>query len=243
VRVNLARGTGGADGEHDVISGVEDATGGEASDVLIGDAAPNVLEDRGLGAGVQRLEGRGGDDHLTGGGILRGGRGNDRLDSDFIPAARLHGGPGDDVLSSGGSRSRVVCGRGRDRVNPGSRGSRVAASCELVDLDASTENSGLLLHTHPRRSGRALRFRARVLKTSRLFAVSQVRIVLRSAHGGHVFGRADVRPRGRRRITARVRLTRRGMHIVRAVRHPQVRLTARVHSRGSPTRTRLLVAL
>jgi hypothetical protein len=244
VRVNLARGIGGAHGEHDVISGVEDVSGSEAPGVLIGDAGPNVLDGGGPGTPAQRLVGRGGDDHLTGGGVLKGGKGNDTLDGGSLPGARLYGGPGDDVLSSTGGRSRAFCGQGRDRVNPGgSRGPRIAASCELVDLDATTENSGLLLHTHPRRSGRTLRFRARLLKTSRLFAVKHVKLLLRAAHGGRPLGRADVRPKSRRRITVRVRLGRRGLHAVRAVRHPQVRLIAHVHSRGSPVTTRLVVAL
>lgn len=79
VRIDISEGIGGAPGEDDRIVGVENAEGGAAGDVLLGDGGPNRLDGRGsTNALWDVVEGRGGDDRLEGG-ILRGGPGNDVL--------------------------------------------------------------------------------------------------------------------------------------------------------------------
>ena len=97
VRVNLPLGLGGAAGE-DRLFGLEDVTGGDGDDVLVGAADANRL--LGLG-GDDRLTGDGGDDRLegsTGDDRLAGGPGDDELAGEEGVDA-LDGGRGDDVLS------------------------------------------------------------------------------------------------------------------------------------------------
>lgn len=89
LRVDLASGVSGESGEDDTIQNLEKVFGGQANDVLIGDARAN------------RLLGLSGDDRL------RGGPGRDGL----------NGGLGDDVLRArDGQRDIVWGGRGRDAV-------------------------------------------------------------------------------------------------------------------------------
>jgi Ca2+-binding RTX toxin-like protein len=108
----------GAAGEADVLSGIEDVTGGRGAATLLGDDGPNrlaALSDK----HPQRLEGRGGDDVLEGAMQARdvsdGGAGDDTIDSG--PGSVC--GAGNDTLSSLGDRT-VPAGlrAGRPRVGP-----------------------------------------------------------------------------------------------------------------------------
>lgn len=109
VRADLAtQGAAGARGENDVISGIENVTGGDGPDTLIGDDGPNDISGR---AGADTIEGGGGDDRIQGG-----------------PGAdTIGGGPGDDLIYARDLfRDRIVCGGGPDGIyaEPGDRLSR-----------------------------------------------------------------------------------------------------------------------
>jgi Ca2+-binding RTX toxin-like protein len=157
VRVDLARGSGGATGETDTLAGFEDVAGGFGDDRLAGTSARNALSG---GPGDDRLEGRGGVDELAGdsgrdrldggerrdvlrggagGDVLRGGPGGDRLEggagNDRLFGGRdrnlSFGGTGNDFLDLvNGRREQGSCGSGRDRA----RIDRVdrARNCERV---------------------------------------------------------------------------------------------------------------
>ncbi len=114
--------------------------GGGGDDRLIGTARSEVLrgfagDDLLVGRrGRDRLLAGRGADRLRGGGgrdVLMGGRGRDRLDGG--PGADLlAGGPGPDViLARDGTRDRIFCGPGRDRV-VADRRDRIAPGCERV---------------------------------------------------------------------------------------------------------------
>ena len=78
VVVNLTAGTGSSSGDVDLITTVENVTGGSGADVLTGDAAGNTLDGS---AGGDRLRGLAGADSLV------GGPGADTVDySTFFPA-------------------------------------------------------------------------------------------------------------------------------------------------------------
>lgn len=98
VVVNLATGQGyNGTAEGDYLSGIENVSGSDHSDVLIGDGASNVLAGF---AGDDGLYGGGGDDYLYGGegdDTLKGGGGADTL----------HGGYGVDTVSYGDSSAGV----------------------------------------------------------------------------------------------------------------------------------------
>ena len=115
VVVNLAAGRGGAPGENDVLTGIENATGGRGADTLMGDAGPNVLYG-GSGAASDTLIGGGGADTLL-------VAGHDSAD----------GGSGDDLidLSSAATGTTVRCGTGRDLVVAPPRPT-IAGDCEKV---------------------------------------------------------------------------------------------------------------
>lgn len=106
-RIDLARDRG-PDG--DVLTGIEDAAGGDGDDVLIGDARPNALDG---GRGDDRVEGRGGDDTIDS---------SSGIDD-------LRGGPGDDRLKAHRT-AEVRCGPGRDRVSAFIGVPRLRADCE-----------------------------------------------------------------------------------------------------------------
>ena len=156
VRVDLSGATvGGSPGERDRITGVEDVTGGDGDDVLLGDDNDNTLTG---GAGNDSLQGRGGGDYLqgdVGADRLRGNGGNDIIDSDQGGDA-LYGGSGDDRLWNpvGGSllRARTVrCGSGRDLVVMPQ--GQLLSACEKADL------GDLTVSVRPRRiPGGRLRF-------------------------------------------------------------------------------------
>lgn len=88
----------------DTLIDIENLTGGDFNDTLIGDRNANVLDG---GDGNDLLRGRGGDDTLIGGDgndTLRGGRGADEL----------VGGAGDDILRGGRGADIVDGGTGND---------------------------------------------------------------------------------------------------------------------------------
>jgi hypothetical protein len=109
VTVDLARGRGGARGEHDRFFDIESVIGGIAADELRGTNADNTLVG-GEGNAHDQLVGRGGDDGLIG--------------------YRALGGRGDDVLDT----HRPACGRGQDSIFPRtfSPPGPFARSCERV---------------------------------------------------------------------------------------------------------------
>jgi Ca2+-binding RTX toxin-like protein len=114
--------------------------GGAGDDRLLGTARAEVLrgfagDDLLVGRrGRDRLFAGPGADRLRGGGgrdVLLGGAGRDRLDGG--PGADLlAGGPGADVIvARDGTRDRIFCGPGRDRV-VADRRDRIAPGCERV---------------------------------------------------------------------------------------------------------------
>lgn len=156
VRVDLSGATGsGSPGEGDLITGVEQVTGGDGDDVLLGNDSDNTLTG---GAGNDSLQGRGGDDDLQGqlgADRLRGNDGDDTIDGGQAGDA-LYGGSGDDLLwnTSGDSllHARTVhCGSGRDSVARPQ--GQLLTACETADTGELT------VSVRPRRtpSGR-LRF-------------------------------------------------------------------------------------
>jgi Ca2+-binding RTX toxin-like protein len=143
----------GESGEGDnVLSDVENVTGGAANDHLTGSAAKNGLDGaggddllKGLG-GADTLSGRDGSNTLAGAGgsdTLYGGAGNDSITgaagADTIYGSlgnnSLSGGPGDDTLYSyGGTTTDLdVCGVGTDSATVDSHDT-VAADCENVTV-------------------------------------------------------------------------------------------------------------
>lgn len=91
VTVDLAAGTGGAQGESDTLLGLEEVVGGRGADNLAGDDGPNTLVG-GTGSARDVLSGKGGDDIVIGH-TVAGGPGHDSLDG-----TRVACGSGSDVL-------------------------------------------------------------------------------------------------------------------------------------------------
>ena len=171
VRVDLAddAAIAGGPGERDRVSGVENVTGGDGDDVLLGNEFRNRIDgeagdDRIVGrdgwdrmsggAGADVLDGRAGSDDLDGGSgrdTLRGGIGDDDLvagsDGDS-----LDGGRGHDTFFPGRPRS-LRCGSGRDQVGRPS-GALLGADCEslLLGVGRTPASSDFVrLTAHPRR--------------------------------------------------------------------------------------------
>ena len=120
VDVNLTTGIGGrTDGNPlyvNTLVSIENVSGSNGADRIVGDAGRNVLSG---GRGDDRLFGEDGDD------LLRGGRENDTMFGGS-GADRLEGGLGDDLLIGGGSASGtdVLLGEeGNDRFFAGFAGS------------------------------------------------------------------------------------------------------------------------
>jgi Ca2+-binding RTX toxin-like protein len=124
VRVTLdGRANDGRAGEGDNIrANVENASGTEAADVLIGNGRANVLTG---GAGNDRISGGGGSDELV------GGAGNDRI-SGGGGTDGLFGDAGEDRLDSrDAGRDEVSCGIAADTVKA-DRSDRPRPDCERV---------------------------------------------------------------------------------------------------------------
>jgi len=100
--MNAGANTGAAAG--DTFTGIEDVMGGQAADLISGDAGANRLFGRN---GDDTLAGRGGADDLFGEGgndVLNGDTGNDTL----------RGGAGNDVLQGGAGADALLGGAGAD---------------------------------------------------------------------------------------------------------------------------------
>ena len=114
----------GAKSEGDnVATDVENITGGDAVDTLIGNGLDNQLTG---GPGGDNLRGGDGSDALIGGGggdLLNGGLGVDTA----------LGGAGNDLISTADRQAdEVQCGAGRDQVTFDRTRDRVAADCEAL---------------------------------------------------------------------------------------------------------------
>lgn len=167
VIADLARGLGGALGEHDRLVSIEDLEGGSARDVLRGDAGPNKL------VGDGSTEGDAFDPfqsfNATKGDVLVGRAGNDVLEGS-AGVDRLEGGAGDDRLYSRGGADHLTCGTGRDKAltgqgEPPARAVFVPRSCERIttpiyDLSQLRVRNGLgwttAVQTDPVDCGEAL---------------------------------------------------------------------------------------
>ncbi len=163
VVVDLTVGSGGEPRENDRLEAIENASGGESTDLLRGDDGPNVLMGDG---GSDTLEGAGGDDYLGGGpaagDVVSYGSYTDpvvaSLDgepNDGGPGERdtietdvegLVGGSGDDALVGderantldGGAGSDLLAGGdGEDTVTYRSRPDRVVADLDGVGDDGA----------------------------------------------------------------------------------------------------------
>ncbi|MDO8213229.1 hypothetical protein [Conexibacter sp. CPCC 206217] len=186
VTVDLRAGSGGAPGEGDVLSGIESASGGGGSDVLIGDDGPNGLS--GGSGGDDVIDGRGGDDTLSGSGPsarVVGGDGDDQIYGD---AGEVDAGRGDDRIAD--ATGRVQCGDGRDVVETPQRRATVGADCEAVE-------AGNFAVRDLRRDGRRLRLTVRdVLGLQDRECGAMV--ALRAVTGDRVLARGFVRLAGAR---------------------------------------------
>lgn len=130
VRIDLAV-TGRQDTRQgqDILSGIENASGGSGNDTLLGNAQANLLQG-GAGndvlsgrAGADRLVGMAGNDRLQGGNgadVLIGGAGADRLVGGQGDD-RLDGGTGNDLLLGGLGRDRLLGGAGNDTLIGGAQ--------------------------------------------------------------------------------------------------------------------------
>jgi Ca2+-binding RTX toxin-like protein len=118
VAVDLASGTGGGAGEGDQLAGIEQVTGGNGNDTILGNEAVNILDG---GPGNDTIDGRGGDDQIFGGpgnDTLIAGPGNDTLSGD--PGDdKLHGGDGADTLNGGDGNDLLDGGPGPDTLSGG----------------------------------------------------------------------------------------------------------------------------
>jgi hypothetical protein len=134
-------GPDGAAGEGDSLRGFENLTGGAASDVLRGTNGPNRID----GGSVSTpngdvIDGRGGDDELTGtkaADRIGGGGGADRIWGVRGPDS-VSGGSGDDLvdLSNQGraTADRVSCGTGADTAWQPDRIDAIGYDCETVTV-------------------------------------------------------------------------------------------------------------
>ena len=124
--------TAGAAGV-DVLTGIENVTGGQGNDLLVGSAAANVLDG---GNGDDVLRGEAGNDTLSGGAgndTLAGGAGNDTL----------VGGTGNDVFSDGVGTNSMSGGLGNDLFTVGAGDTVV----ELAGEGADTVQTALASYT------------------------------------------------------------------------------------------------
>lgn len=138
VVVDLKRPTqAGQPGEGDRLSGIEEAVGGRARDVLRGDGGPNRLDGE---EGPDLIEGREGDDAVIGGigeDLVSGGAGNDEV---FPTSSRTFA-----PNSFGSARpesNRLLCGTGDDIADGLTTGDLVASDCERARPEGGVEATG-----------------------------------------------------------------------------------------------------
>jgi Ca2+-binding RTX toxin-like protein len=131
VFVNLNGAGSGAQGEDDMLLGIEAVFGGAGPDIMRAGPDPVLFSGRG---GNDRLAGSFGRDELY------GDAGDDKLDGSF-GNDRVEGGTGNDRLRGGCDRDKVYGGDGRDRIfdADGSRdllrGGPLADFAEHAELD------------------------------------------------------------------------------------------------------------
>ncbi|HYP22610.1 MAG TPA: hypothetical protein VEV43_03470, partial [Actinomycetota bacterium] len=120
VTVDLTNGTATGAGA-DAVTELENVVGTEQADTILGDEGPNHLRS---GGGGDYVEGRGGDDELVDaynhGGVsdgdeIHGGEGDDRLSS-LSGTSSLHGEDGDDRILGGAGADAIEGGAGNDVV-------------------------------------------------------------------------------------------------------------------------------
>ena len=195
VRIDLARGRVGPDG--DVVTDVEDATGGRGGDVLIGTGADNTLEG---GGGADRIFGGAGADTIHTG-ILGGIDSPDRAGPD-----RVNAGAGRDTVhvttrQRGGNR--IGCGAGRDEVLL-AKPRDLVRGCELVGPGDTLQHARL----REAPSSGAVFLEARACDCRRGGYVARVgRTVVARAKGRRGTVRLRLNATGRRLLASRGRLT------------------------------------
>lgn len=109
VDLTTGRGTRG-EALGDTYRNFDGIIGSRHDDHLIGDDNANFIRSE---AGIDTMEGRGGDDSLIGSGILSGGEGNDGL----FGAGTLNGNQGDDVLAGSDGNDTINGGLGNDSIS------------------------------------------------------------------------------------------------------------------------------
>jgi hypothetical protein len=189
----------------DTFTSIENATGGDGDDRLIGTDGPNTLVG-GRGCqlpdpcpGHERIFGLGGDDILSGA-VVEGGPGDDSLSGGV-----LDGGPGDDSLDAD---DVADCGAGNDHVQTAELGHvYVRANCESVEVGTGPD---IRLHRPPAHAFLTnpecyCRY-AHYIAKARGVVVAQT--VLRRVRYGYVPRHIAMRlnARGRRMLTAHGRL-------------------------------------
>jgi Ca2+-binding RTX toxin-like protein len=118
--------------ESDTLSGIEDANGGAANDILIGNGSANRLRGN---AGRDKIKGLGGDDRLVAGAgndSVFGGAGADRVngnDGDDL----LSGDAGNDTLDGDAGNDILVGGTGADAFFGGAGNDFIFAQDGAVD--------------------------------------------------------------------------------------------------------------
>jgi hypothetical protein len=130
------------------VASVENVTGGDGGDKVVGNADRNVLDG---GPGADRLSGGDGNDELTGDSgvnVLRGGAGDDTLnagdDGDTLVGGAgtdtMTGGAGDDDISAAdGVADQITCGAGFDTVSADASDTiAVPGDCEEVTIAGAT---------------------------------------------------------------------------------------------------------
>lgn len=141
VAVDLASGSGGAPGEGDALAQIEQVTGGNGNDTILGNDAVNILDG---GPGNDTIDGRGSDDQVFGGSgndTLVGAAGNDTLSGDTGDdnlqgadgADTLSGGDGNDQLDGGPGADSMAGGAGDDTAVYASRTKAVSVSTAGAD--------------------------------------------------------------------------------------------------------------
>ncbi|WP_341913140.1 calcium-binding protein [Ferrovibrio terrae] len=128
VSVSLVTGAGtGGNAQGDILIGIENLTGSNNADTLIGDAVANVLNG---GYGYDVLQGGAGNDTLNGGADSDNLNGGDGIDI-------LNGDDGDDWLAGGAGADQLSGGAGIDTVYYSGAGAAVT-----VSLDTGTGTTG-----------------------------------------------------------------------------------------------------
>lgn len=114
-------------GQTDTVSGFENVSGSEFSDVIFGTEGANTLHggfDVSFGvvpANIDRVEGRGGPDLVAiyskqAGGVAEGGDGDDNVSATSSAGTTLRGGPGKDFVSGGDAADVLDGGTGPDSI-------------------------------------------------------------------------------------------------------------------------------